>query len=77
MAAAYAAPAAPEPVSEEQRLRSALQANPSDFESHTSLLSIVEKAGDAAKLRQELNNFLKEYPLCYGFWKKLADAEAG
>ena len=72
-----AASAAPEPVSEEQRLRSALQANPSDFESHTSLLSIVEQAGDAAKLRQELNNFLKEYPLCYGFWKKLADAEAG
>ena len=31
--------------------------------------------GDIAKLREVYDGFLAEYPLCYGYWKKYADAE--
>ena len=31
--------------------------------------------GDVAQLRAVYNGFLAEYPLCYGYWKKYADAE--
>lgn len=31
---------------------------------------------DIERLRQAYDAFLAEYPLCYGYWKKYADAEA-
>ncbi len=31
--------------------------------------------GDIAQLRAVYDGFLAEYPLCYGYWKKYADAE--
>jgi pre-mRNA-processing factor 39 len=31
---------------------------------------------DLPKLRQAYDAFLAEYPLCFGYWKKYADAEA-
>lgn len=31
---------------------------------------------DIEKLRTAYDAFLAEYPLCYGYWKKYADAEA-
>ena len=31
--------------------------------------------GDLLLLRQVYDSFLAEYPLCYGYWKKYADAE--
>ena len=64
------------PLTEEQRLRDTLQANPLDFDSHTALLALIEKGDQPAKLKDEVSQFLRQYPLCYGFWKKLADSEA-
>jgi pre-mRNA-processing factor 39 len=31
--------------------------------------------GDLGKLREAYDEFLSEYPLCYGYWKKYADSE--
>ena len=31
--------------------------------------------GDITRLREVYDGFLAEYPLCYGYWKKYADAE--
>lgn len=31
--------------------------------------------GDIAKLREVYSAFFAEYPLCFGYWKKWADAE--
>lgn len=31
---------------------------------------------DTERLRAAYDAFLAEYPLCYGYWKKYADAEA-
>ena len=31
---------------------------------------------DISRLRAVLDPFLSEYPLCYGYWKKYADAES-
>lgn len=31
---------------------------------------------DIGRIRQVYDAFLAEYPLCYGYWKKYADAEA-
>ncbi len=31
--------------------------------------------GDIAKLREVYDAFFAEYPLCFGYWKKFADAE--
>ncbi len=30
---------------------------------------------DITKIRQTYDAFLTEYPLCFGYWKKYADAE--
>lgn len=32
--------------------------------------------GDIGRIRPVYDAFLAEYPLCYGYWKKYADAEA-
>jgi pre-mRNA-processing factor 39 len=31
---------------------------------------------DIGRIRTAYDSFLAEYPLCYGYWKKYADAEA-
>jgi len=30
---------------------------------------------DITRIRQVYNAFFREYPLCFGYWKKYADAE--
>ena len=37
---------------------------------------IVLLQADIGRIRQVYDAFLAEYPLCYGYWKKYADAEA-
>ena len=32
--------------------------------------------GDIARIREVYDAFLAQYPLCFGYWKKFADAEA-
>ena len=40
----------------------------------TLLLILLQ--GDIGRIRPVYDAFLAEYPLCYGYWKKYADAEA-
>lgn len=37
--------------------------------------SFLHSQGDIAKLREVYDSFFAEYPLCFGYWKKYADAE--
>ena len=39
-------------------------------------LLLVLLQGDISRIRPVYDAFLAEYPLCYGYWKKYADAEA-
>ncbi|KAK9840998.1 hypothetical protein WJX81_004975 [Elliptochloris bilobata] len=58
-----------------QRQFAAVQENTGDFNGWCSVISAAEKLGDIAQLRAVYDGFLAEYPLCYGYWKKYADAE--
>ncbi|CAL8466906.1 g6442 [Coccomyxa elongata] len=53
----------------------AVQADPGDFNKLVGLISAADKLGDIAKLREVYDGFFAEYPLCFGYWKKYADAE--
>ncbi|GMH37035.1 hypothetical protein BSKO_04908 [Bryopsis sp. KO-2023] len=53
----------------------AVREDPGDFPTWTYLLSTVEKLEDLPRIREAFDAFLGEYPLCYGYWKKYADAE--
>ncbi|KXZ54454.1 hypothetical protein GPECTOR_4g1005 [Gonium pectorale] len=71
-----APPAPPNPDLEAYAQRWAtVQADPQDFNTWTSLLTIAERLDDMEKVRAAYDAFLAEYPLCYGYWKKYADAE--
>ena len=51
-------------------------ANDPSFDVFVSLASAAEKSGDAAEVVKALELLLKRFPLCYGYWKKLAEAKA-
>ncbi|XP_010523168.1 PREDICTED: pre-mRNA-processing factor 39-like [Tarenaya hassleriana] len=70
--------AAPSLPSEEERLWNIIRVNPQDFNAWTALLDETEKTSEdnIAKIRKVYDAFLAEFPLCYGYWKKYADAEA-
>ncbi|KAF5840473.1 hypothetical protein DUNSADRAFT_16564 [Dunaliella salina] len=53
----------------------AVQNNPSDFAAWTTLIGVSEKLDDIARIRAVYEPFLAAFPLCYGYWKKYADAE--
>ncbi|EIE26590.1 hypothetical protein COCSUDRAFT_59113 [Coccomyxa subellipsoidea C-169] len=53
----------------------AVKGDPRDFNKLVGLISAAEKLGDIAKLREVYDAFFAEYPLCFGYWKKFADAE--
>ena len=52
-----------------------MQEAPGDFTLWTTLITTAERLDDLEKLRTVFEEFLKLYPLCYGYWKKYADAE--
>eukprot|EP00210_Caulerpa_lentillifera_P000013 g12.t1 len=52
----------------------AVSSNPDDFQTWTYLLGTVERLDDMEKIIEVFDKFLAEYPLCYGYWKKYADA---
>ncbi|KAJ9524287.1 hypothetical protein QJQ45_008511 [Haematococcus lacustris] len=51
------------------------QEDPNNFTAWTNLVSAAEKLDDLERLRAVYEPFLAAYPLCYGYWKKYADAE--
>ncbi|KAJ3120357.1 hypothetical protein HK100_012829, partial [Physocladia obscura] len=55
---------------------------PNEFSAWESLIKIAEASAAAASdeavvsnLRLAYDNFLAKFPLCFGYWKKYADAE--
>ena len=50
--------------------------NDPSFDIFVSLASAAEKTGDAGDIARALELLLKRFPLCYGYWKKLAEAKA-
>ncbi|XP_061138390.1 pre-mRNA-processing factor 39 [Syngnathus typhle] len=57
------------------RLWNTAHDNSQDFTSWTDLLQYCEQEGHIAASRRALMAFLGRYPLCYGYWKKIADLE--
>ena len=55
-------------------LREAVKADATDFDSWTKLITVTEQLDALDKLETVYDGFLAEYPLCYGYWKKYADA---
>jgi len=50
--------------------------NDPSFDVFVALASAAEKTGDAAEVVRALELLLKRFPLCYGYWKKLAEARS-
>lgn len=48
---------------------------PSDFTAWTDLIKTSETLDELERLRGVYEAFLASYPLCFGYWKKFADAE--
>ncbi|WIA42897.1 hypothetical protein OEZ86_008812 [Tetradesmus obliquus] len=77
--ATEAAAPAPEPANPLlercQELLKAVTEKPDDFNTWTSLISTAEKLDDVQQIRSAYDAFLAEFPLCYGYWKRYAEAE--
>lgn len=57
------------------QLRGVVATNPRAFESWLQLIKLVEELGTHGDARSVYMLFLDEFPLCWGFWKRLADLE--
>eukprot|EP00434_Breviolum_minutum_P004184 symbB.v1.2.003687.t1/scaffold193.1/size400748/6 len=52
-----------------------LVANPRSFDQWISLMKLVEAHGKDEEKRELYEHFLCEFPLCWGYWKRLADLQ--
>ncbi|KAL4177521.1 hypothetical protein KRP22_002453 [Phytophthora ramorum] len=62
-----------------ERLNDAVNKNPLDFNSWTSLLTLVQSEAGTPRETVEAtyDRFLAEFPLCFGYWNKYAQYEHG
>jgi len=58
------------------RLQSRVAAAPQDFDAWVSLVAEAEKTRDADLIRTSTRGLLEEFPLCFGYWQRLAKFEA-
>lgn len=65
----------PEEKAEDEKLWEKVQENPQEFDTWVKLIKQVEALDDLTKVRRSLLGLLKEYPLCFGYWKRLAGHE--
>jgi hypothetical protein len=76
MADSASAPAAVvAPTSELQRLQARVSEYPQEFESWTALVSETEKTKDVPAIRSITYALLEQFPLCFGYWQRLAKLE--
>lgn len=71
-----AAPSQPE--APQDKFEAKLRENPGDFGARMGLLDLILKANPAKPVeeqRSSTESFLEDFPLCYGYWKKLCDLE--
>jgi len=62
-------------IPEDERLWKIVEEDPSKFDTFGELVKVVEKTNDLEKIRKVLRFLLSEYPLCFGYWKRLAGHE--
>lgn len=60
---------------EDEALWTRLQAHPEEFDTWVKLVKKVEAMDDLPKIRRSLSSLLTEYPLCFGYWKRLSSHE--
>lgn len=78
-AAPAAAPAEATPPSAELvRLQARVASHPQDFDAWCALVVEAERVTpkDAHLIRESISGLLKEFPLCFGYWQRLARHEA-
>lgn len=79
MHAAPTAPAdgvsAPSP-SPLEALQSRLETNQYDFEAHCEIVTEYEKLKDYPSVLSSLRSLLSHFPLCFGYWQRLARHQA-
>ncbi|CAN0313914.1 unnamed protein product [Pylaiella littoralis] len=56
-----------------QVLWQAVTSDPMDFQSWTALLSQVESIGSPEEAQHAYDEFLQQFPLCFGYWTKYAN----
>lgn len=62
-------------MSEDEQLWQHVQKQPEDFDTWVKLVKKVEKMDDLSKIRRSLEALLTEFPLCFGYWKRLSSHE--
>mmetsp|Transcript_4307 Transcript_4307/g.7585 ORF Transcript_4307/g.7585 Transcript_4307/m.7585 type:complete len:844 (-) Transcript_4307:86-2617(-) len=63
-------------IPEVSELRTGLLASPHEFEMWMQFIGLVENGGSTEQTKAVYLAFLDEFPLCWGFWKRLAILEA-
>ncbi|KAL0481520.1 pre-mRNA-processing factor 39 [Acrasis kona] len=63
----------PAPPATIESFEEALRENPSDYYKWEEYIARLEADGDKNKIKEAYERLLNEFPLMYGFWKKLAD----
>eukprot|EP00435_Cladocopium_sp_Y103_P049809 s428_g15.t1 len=56
-------------------LSASIVANPRNFDAWISLMKLVEASGTDGEKCELYEHFLSEFPLCWGYWKRLADLQ--
>lgn len=72
-----AASSAAAPISELDRLRARIAAAPQDFDAWVALVAEAEHQTprDVALIRTATEGLLAQFPLCFGYWQRLAKLE--
>ena len=74
-AAAAAAPAPAPAAADLVRLQRRVADAPQDFDAHVSLVAETEKQKQPAAIRSAIRSLLEQFPLCFGYWQRLAKME--
>ncbi|CAL1158405.1 unnamed protein product, partial [Cladocopium goreaui] len=56
-------------------LSASIVANPRNFDAWIALMKLVESSGTDGEKCELYEHFLSEFPLCWGYWKRLADLQ--
>lgn len=63
------------PATELTRLQARVASHPADFDAWCALVTQAEASKDNQIIRDSLNGLLAQFPLCYGYWQRLAKHE--
>lgn len=74
--ATTAAAASPTASAALSTLESRVATAPQDFDAWCALVAEAEKTNDLSRMRVALNGLLAQFPLCFGYWSRLAKHEA-